>query len=96
VPLMVKQGRFRIPDLHGAEKVQMADDRGQKAEVRRQRSEDRSQKTVAEAIVDFMRHPSVSEFGIRIAEKRKILTYGALSRLAYAFCSAPSCETTFF
>jgi hypothetical protein len=33
VPLMVKQGRFRIPDLHGAEKVQMADDRKQRSEV---------------------------------------------------------------
>ena len=33
MPLMVKQGRFRIPDLHGAEKVQMADDRKQRSEV---------------------------------------------------------------
>ena len=48
-----------------------------------------------ETIVVLMRHPLVSEFGIRIAEKRKILTYGALFRLAYAFCSAPSYETTF-
>jgi hypothetical protein len=40
VPPMVKPGRFRKPDLHGAEKVQMVDDRGQKSEDRSQKSED--------------------------------------------------------
>jgi hypothetical protein len=59
VPPVVNIERFRKPDLHGDEKVQMT-------EVRRQKTEDRSQKTVAEAIVDFMRHPPVSEFGIRM------------------------------
>jgi len=90
---IVKPGRFRKPDWHGAEKVQMAEEKIQRSEDRRQKAEVR--RRMIETIVVLMLHPLVSEFGIRIAEKRKILTYGALFRLAYAFCSAPSFETTF-
>ena len=45
VPPMVKLGRFRKPDLHGAENVQMTEVRRQKSEDRGQRSEVRGQKT---------------------------------------------------
>jgi hypothetical protein len=52
---VVNLGRFRKPNLHGDEKVQMAEDRNQKTDDRRQRTEDRNMN---------------SEVGIRNAEKR--------------------------